>query len=320
MDVGPAGASFESKVVWRPIGDQEHFAVGLGLESYNANELCPWCRANRSTNPWTAFAASYPPRVGQLPPHPFLHLPGIGRTSVAVDLLHCVDLGVANWLVAGVLGSLYSEAGHSKQWLRELWGLIQTGYQVTSAKQRLDYLGPSTFLKDPRSPDAHFPRWRGKGAETKSLVPARLWAVHQLPGQESAFAQTRKQALIHLAAFYLELQPHRELQVLAEEVVVALKRHTAGLLACLTQLSLTQTGLYFNIVPKHHYMLHLVEQARCLNPTWTHCYGEEDLVGKAVKAAAAASLGHSQEQVAGAVLKRYRVLLALYWKGSQGLD
>ena len=195
---------------------------------------------------------------------PFLLLTGVTRLSIAADLLHVVDLGVASYLVGGTLSSLYHEAGNPKEFLGDLWIKIQEGYRAVEgpSKSRMDFWGPSSFLKNPKSPGADWPKWRGKGAETRHFVPALLYAVASLPGQTSPFAKLRRKALEHMAAFYFELEPHRAAQQLPPAAARALKHHSAALLKAYSELSMTQEGLFYNVAPKMHYLTHLVTQSQ----------------------------------------------------------
>ena len=48
----------------------------------------------------------------------------------------------------------------------------------------------------------------------------------------------------------------------------------------LSNLALREGRTVFSVVPKFHYMCHLCQQARIINPRWTWCYGGEDFVGR----------------------------------------
>ena len=74
-------------------------------------------------------------------------------------------------------------------------------------------------------------------------------------------------------------------------------------------------GLFFNYTPKVHYLKHLGEASKWMNPHWRHCYAEEDLIGRFIKVARQSAHGHNQKPVPSAVMAKYRVNLTLQWGG-----
>ena len=48
----------------------------------------------------------------------------------------------------------------------------------------------------------------------------------------------------------------------------------------LTKWSIDHNRKLWNVVPKHHYMWHLAQEAQDLSPGMTWCYANEDFVGK----------------------------------------
>lgn len=139
------------------MADLEQFAVGWGLQNYNSEEPCFLCTANRSNQPWTSLT-DWPPRVGGLPDHPFFSLKGVCRSSLCIDMMHVCDLGIAGVLAGGCLKYLLCQTQTTVDQVR---ALVQTGRQHLHTKERLDYLGPGTFLVDSRHPkNDDWPVWR----------------------------------------------------------------------------------------------------------------------------------------------------------------
>lgn len=150
---------------------------------------------------------------------------------------------------------------------------------------------------------------------TRHFIPALLFAFSRLVLAWSTFEMAMLDALKALTAFYGELEPHRALMCLPSRASRALLHHTLSFIQTMNWLATHQDGTYFNITPKLHYMRHLALQARVFNPLWVHCYGEEDLIGKIIEIAHAASKGRRQAQLPRVVLERYRALLSLVWGG-----
>jgi hypothetical protein len=97
---------------------------------------------------------------------------------------------------------------------------------------------------------------------------------------------------------------------------VAVKGHIQDIISSLCWLASNQTGgLFWNVKPKLHFLFHIGEQISQHNPYWLHTYQEEDLMGKMVRVGKACASGRSKLQIPAAILSKYRVFLALKWKG-----
>ena len=69
----------------------------------------------------------------------------------------------------------------------------------------------------------------------------------------------------------------------------------------------------YNIVPKFHYMYHLVQQARYMNPRFVWCYGGEDLVGRASSLAHSCTRGTPPSQVPSKMMDKYSHAKHMEW-------
>jgi hypothetical protein len=67
----------------------------------------------------------------------------------------------------------------------------------------------------------------------------------------------------------------------------------------------------YSVKPKHHYLVHLCEQAGTVNPRCTWCYGGEDLVGKISRLAHVCLYGTPNFKVASSLVEKYRVAMHL---------
>ena len=129
---------------WICRGDLDQFAKGWGLESYTSNTPCPWCKADRSTMPWTDFKESalwqatcwntdaawrqaHPVR------HPMFNCLCMGIHSAVVDgPLHTIALGVAQHCTGNVLVQLLYDddampvcLGTVAEKLSIVWDIVQ---------------------------------------------------------------------------------------------------------------------------------------------------------------------------------------------------
>ena len=250
-----------------------------------------------------------------MPPHPLFQLTGVSRATVALDTLHLIDLGVSQLVVGGALKFLYSASSSPTQLLTELWAHVQAGFRQLGTALRLDRLVPSLFIKEP--PSKEFACWRGTGAVTRRFSEALLFAIGRMPLEMTPFLARVISCLAALVALYKEIEPWRSQQVLSQQTASHMQAHIRDLQGHLSWLRLHQKplGLFFNYTPKVHYLTHLGEAAKWLNPHWHHCYAEEDLIGRFIRVARQSAHGHTQKQVPSAVMSKYRVNLTLQWGG-----
>ncbi len=77
--------------------------------------------------------------------------------------------------------------------------------------------------------------------------------------------------------------------------------------------ALAANRLQYSVVPKFHYLCHIVQAAKFLNPRWTWCYGGEDLVGSISALAHSCTSGTSALQVQAKLMEKYRVAKHIAW-------
>eukprot|EP00974_Lingulodinium_polyedra_P113859 11023947-Lingulodinium_polyedra.AAC.1 len=69
----------------------------------------------------------------------------------------------------------------------------------------------------------------------------------------------------------------------------------------------------FNIVPKFHYMNHLVQQSQHINAKLVWCYGGEDFVGRISSLAHSCTRGTAAHLVEPKLAGKYRIAMHLKW-------
>lgn len=319
------------------LGDLDYFSKDLDLPSHNSHEPCWFCKANCTDNPWNDFRTGARWQQGRTirdvqrnprSAHPIWSIPGLHEMCTMLDVLHVVDLGVATHVVGNVLHTIIYEqlcAGPPRlraltpqEALGRLWTDIQQIYQELGTQNRLHNLKLSMFT-DARAPFAAFPCLTSvKAADTRHLVPV----VHELckryvTGEERT--QHRLLCAKRLTHFYEVLHMHEGV-FLPREASALLFEHTKILLVHYSWLAsdaCARGKLNWSIVPKHHFMWHLAEQARFVHPRCTWTYLDEDFMNVIVHIARSSS-SVGMLQIADAVVLKYRAAMQL--RMQQGLQ
>ena len=81
----------------------------------------------------------------------------------------------------------------------------------------------------------------------------------------------------------------------------------------LSRLALDNSKLMWNVIPKHHYFWHLVQNAKWTNPRFTWCYGGEDLVGKISNLGMSCTRGTAVFHVPAKLMEKYRLAVHVEW-------
>jgi hypothetical protein len=79
----------------------------------------------------------------------------------------------------------------------------------------------------------------------------------------------------------------------------------------LTEYSCSHGLLYFNILPKHHYFVHVGFQAVVINPRYTHNYKEESFIGRLTTLYKSCAHGRYRGTVQRTALRKYVVGLSV---------
>ena len=83
--------------------------------------------------------------------------------------------------------------------------------------------------------------------------------------------------------------------------------------------ALAKARLLIHIVMKHHTFLHLIENARFLNPRWTWCFKSEDYVGKISHIAHSVSMGVRSTKLSQKIVDKYALMLHLCFTRGTGM-
>ena len=100
------------------------------------------------------------------------------------------------------------------------------------------------------------------------------------------YEQIVLQVLNRLCAFYEALEYKEDGSYPFHLPTAVSDKMLADVEACLqywtflAKVSIDQDKTLWNVVPKHHYLWHLAEEASHLNPRMSWCYSNEDWVGR----------------------------------------
>ena len=180
-------------VVWTLRGDLDYYAKSLGLNMWNTSHPCVLCPANVTPGDSMAWSCFRPEaqwidatwgneawRQDRPEHHQVFDLPGVGITSVAADWLHTKHLGVDQYFFGSMLHLLVFSIlpGSPDDNMQAVWGAMQQFLKDTKTKDSFSGIRVSMF-SNTASPNAQFPRLKGKGAEVRNIGPALEHAFRQ---------------------------------------------------------------------------------------------------------------------------------------------
>jgi hypothetical protein len=317
-------------IPWICRGDLDQYAKAWKLEHYGSNQPCPWCRANRSTMPWTDFRqsaewkshcwrddaewrAAHPHR------HPMFNCLQMGIHSAVVDgPLHTMALGVAQHVAGNVVFQLVYQAvpdalGNTAEKLAHVWAEVQGQYTERHASGRLGRLDMQMFC-NARAPYAHYPELQSKAKEAEHfcLALAEVWetyADHTDPVHISISEVMRSLCFLFNVCRADGYQ-------LCESDKRHIMHHADNLLLHYTALankSAQQAEWRWNIVPKMHMLWHWSRQCQYIHPRDTGTYMDEDFVGIVKEICRASTGGMAIPRLPGTVMRKYAQGCLLRW-------
>ncbi len=315
----PLSANGYFGVVHRIVGDLEWLRGQLGLRlAPGGNQPCCWCEGNRTTHPFLDLrpAAAWMGTI-RTPPcpaptaHPIWSISGVQLFTVMVDLMHTADLGILQHFIGCCL---YTWVYHSQlegsvsEKLALLWSRVRELYGTLRSSTRLTHLPLSLFC-DPARPHRAFPHLAAKAAETRCLLPVILALCNDLH-DGSPQAQARLECAVQLSR-YFEVFTGAGCHLTGLEHRTATTAMWAFLegYSRLSHDSATRGILCWNIVNKHHMLVHLTAQAAHLNPEISWTYPLEDLVGRMQRVAAKSKSGLAPMSLSHSIFLKYRRVL-----------
>ena len=245
----------------------------------NFNRDAGWRRTCWDHEAYMAFLAESDSDVPEL-----FSIKGLRLECITIDVLHCVDLGVAQHVIGNTLWEVLPLLGRNRQaQIAELNKRLKRWYTAHRVESRLQGQISEDMLKS----KGGWPKLRAKGAATRNMAAfAQCLANEFCDGSE----RSRRRRAINdaLVEYYKILQEEgrffgrraqRRLPTLAEEL--------CGFYACLSAESEEAGVKAWKLQPKFHLFFHLC-QPQCLefgNPRFFWCYADEDMVGQMVEVA-----------------------------------
>ena len=334
-------------VLWSIKADMDYLANNLYLQHSSGRMKCPWCLANTFEDPDDEFVAAFDLPVapwndigvsavwretvwqdkaswlafqgGLGKVHPLFCLPAVSILNVQADVMHIVCLGVAHHVLGNTMFELcflpkyFPGQTTAQARCDELWRRIADQYRARGTPTQMSNLAIAFFC-NMRSPHMDYPvlTSRVKAAETRHLVPimSTIWAnVCDRSGHDAHVLAV----LQHLERFYNILDtpgycmPAAD-QTSFEQSVAKILRHYRAL--CLAAVA---DGVNrWHEVPKFHYLWHIAQQSRVVNPRWSWCYPDEDFM-RVVKLIGQKCMdGTATTKVAGKVVEKW--LVGILWR------
>ena len=254
---------------------------------------------------------------------------GMHLKSSYKDTLHVADLGVSKHIGGSVLHELCYDIlpGSAKENMDQIWNEIQQLYRAQQTSSQFSYLSLASFVTGTvDSPHANYPLLGGKGAEIRHLIPIlnSIWRAHMRPGNNHDRMVER--VLQMMTSFYEcinytdanGVHPFHLPAHIAAKLVKDIDR-LLTFYSHLSRESMLNNVMRWYIVPKHHYLWHLADEATDLNPRMSWCYANEDFVGKISiigmstrhgQAAAFRSHALARKYILGLFLRMYHSLSA----------
>jgi hypothetical protein len=304
-------------VIWVIASDYEFLEQEFGFKNHAANEPCCWCSCNTSTIPHNDFSkgalwrnhvkTTQDHRRNPQINHPIMNVTGVVFEMFHLDALHCLDLGVAEHVIGNVLNDICSDhfTGQSKNFaLAEVNRLIHQAYDELDipAPRRIPYLSYSHFSKTPYPCLKHIKGSRVRAFAPVAVVLATIFESEDRHTQHRlAMCQALQEAYncIQGPAMFWDATLHQKFQ----KAVFACLAHYQWL----AKWSMTTTGkeYRYSMVTKHHYSVHLVQQAKYLAPRYTWTYGGETFMGLIASLTQACVRGRKSNIVASSVQKKF---------------
>ena len=140
----------------------------------NSNKSAPWKSRLYSVDEWRSSLR----RV-----HWLFQIPYVTVHNVEADELHVIHIGVSQYLAGSVLWLLLFKIlrGNVEGNLELVWKTIVQFYQDNKTRCKLSKLQLNMFMDPSKSERTMpYPRLMARGAETKHLIPALLFAWETL--------------------------------------------------------------------------------------------------------------------------------------------
>lgn len=279
---------------------------------------CHMCHAVKSMSRrnWFNFAEDSPWR-SEMPRspcsnHDICGIVGFLAWSFLLDWMHTMDLGTTAHAIGNVLyDSIYRKlipAGRSRS---QACAFVLAKMQEipNDHGKSLERLSENDFTTHKRHLKTYPCLTHCKGAEVRYIIPGVLHvARHFADGSEESNHQIQMMEVLN--EMYLTI--YEAGIFLTDEQFGTLRGASLRFLRCYTWLAnhaAAEDRCMYSVVPKFHYMVHLVESAKIVNPRFVWCYGGEDMVGRIARLAHMCLFGTNIQRLSLPLCERYRIAM-----------
>lgn len=295
--------------------DLEHMTKAFGFQSTGESDKCSCCGANTSDLPWTDcrelaawlatvwtdadWRAAYPNR------HPIFKLPGMGISAFIPDIMHCVYLGAYQYCFGSIIQYLSHHKLHGSpdQNCLQLWQDLRDVYKEMKTPSQLDDLKVTKYFRQNQ-----FPLLKGRAAEMRHL-PRPLLAVfskHMDPTSDT----DKKIVLILQMCCQMEdiISDHKHMYKWPAEISEIYAKAIRVFVQCNQSLGhfFHARGLFlFHMTIKYHYMMHIAERARDINPILGWCFAGETMMKRVKDIARNSHRGSAPIRASIKVMEKY---------------
>ena len=314
-------------------GDWKFLKEVLLLKEHynNAQHICHLCRVVKfSDDPsqrYTNFKRNAPHRgtnltsaawhalyLGLAIVSPLLLIKGFDIRRVFFDIMHCMDLGIYQYMVPSVMKELTEVPGvFAGATIDDRYAAAYRAYRVWCKQRRVKSVIGKKFKKSvwvkktKDSPYPHITQLTAKAAALRSMTYwlCTITQAHALTDPHSALRASmvasfvRADQICRTSGRFLTANEHRTLCVAIEAALVSY--NALAVEACRDGKKL------YKIVPKFHALTHIYDVP--INPRRTACYQDEDMVGR-MKRIYVRCHGSTAPRRA---LQRYCVLVCIRW-------
>ena len=290
-------------------GDLEYFQNELKIRAHSYTQCCWLCQAEKTeTCPYNDFRPKaiwrttvYKPDYHRTHPpsdHPIWSIPGIVTESIHIDSLRTNEEGTA----AHTLGNIFFDfvvgsewAGTQQQKLTMIFNKILQLYVDLGIDRsnQITTLNMGNFCTPDKKHSTYPCLSSIKARHVRYLVPVCLKLCEEAVGVPGDDSTTEYRKYRYLCTKWLEAMYKfldcTEFHLTAHQQK-GYSESTLNFLLCYTKCSklADAQGLKkWNIVPKHHFCAHMIQQSEWLNPKHVTTYAGETMVGFMVQ------LGHS---------------------------
>ena len=302
-------------------GDWAFLKQIFGFKGWSSASICWKCMANVSDLPWVDFTSNAKWRGTRLTLKdmlarllqekvrlsPLFSLPGFDISMIVIDVLHTMDLGCSQ----DAMGNIFWEAVHEPGYLAgrnqearkdTLWAMIKDFYKRTAPRSNIQKLTMEMIKQDAKPP-----KFKGKGGETRYLVP---FAVELTQFMHAAKPSQFTKAMAALTNSLLAVYTTFSTEPFDQGALVATSRQFCLQYSALGHV--TKSENLWKPKPKFHLMQELCEytSAEAGNPREFWCYKDEDFVGFASVLASSRGGGKAPHTNPLKTLDRWRALCA----------